>query len=161
MANDIMTDAFKRSVDKKDIAGIRTCITEHIYRDPTFATGRYEAEMDYTRENGVDIAESYQKRSDEFELPKEKWDDSYFYHMVEWFRLNFAPDERIPTLKQVGQKVFVEDKHISPEIKMTNPHFQTVLAKRTRKTLPIPALVGSIIAVIAIVVLIIELFQRH
>lgn len=110
MTNSGITKVFETAVLEADLSMIRTCITEKIYADPRFETGTYEKYMNYVKQHGLSITDPYCLRPDEFDLPKEAWNESFFNRSVEWFRLNFAPEERVPKLKQVGRQVFPEHK---------------------------------------------------
>ncbi|MBP8641209.1 MAG: hypothetical protein KBI01_10005 [Oscillospiraceae bacterium] len=155
----ILTPIFKESVNEKDISGIRTSITECIYRDPTFQSGAYEAHMDYVNNNGVTISEPYQMQSNEFVLTEGEWDDRYFYRLVEWFRLNFAPDERIPKLKEVGKRVFVEKATKSKE---DNQNFRPVPGGRRNamKKPSILAITGATAAAVVVILILIRLIRN-
>lgn len=136
MSETPLTQIFIQSVNDKNIPYIRALIKGRILFDPTFSTQEYDRHMEYVQAHGIDITEPYEKRPDEFELPKEKWNEDYFLSLLEWFRLNFAPDKRIPKLKEVGRAVYRNNSHVSSDniktLSNKNTHTQSYTQTKQR-----------------------------
>ena len=103
----------RKAIEHKDVADIKNILTAKLDLDPRFETGAFDADLKYLQADHPDIykelVEPY-RRLDELgegsKLKKEEWSKTYFHTLTEWLRANFAPNERVPLIKQVGEAVY-------------------------------------------------------
>lgn len=118
---------FAKAVQEKDVPGLRSHLATAIRFEPaSFGTenGEYRQMRKYLEAAGIEFKQSYEPQADEEERPRGSWDMSYFFHLVEWYRLNCA-DKRLEHLKEVGKAVSPAPKK-SPVSKMAPQTHQGV-----------------------------------
>lgn len=150
------------AIDKKDIFSLCSYLCTEINLDPKFESNRFDEMLTYIKVRGIEIELPYEKQLDEFKLSRDQWTDLYFYRLTEWLRENFAPKERLPHIKEVGQAVFPEQR------KAAKPDFQAAPqetkapprhAPAQKKSGKSAAAVAVVVAAIALVALIVKLFK--
>lgn len=97
---------FGKAVQERNLEDIRTYLVSAIDADPRFQSGEFEEKMAFLTQNGVDPTVPYVEDAMEFRKECGEWDKPYFFRLTEWLRLNFAPEQRLAHIKEVGRAVF-------------------------------------------------------
>lgn len=97
---------FGKAVQEQNLEDIRTYLISAIDADPWFQSGEFEEKMAFLAQQGVDPTVPYVEDAVEFRKERGEWDKQYFFHLTEWLRLNFAPDQRLAHIREVGKAVF-------------------------------------------------------
>ena len=101
-ANKILNDRIRAN----DISALKSGLINIIRFDQMFRTSKFNEQLKYIEDQGIKIRVPYEEEVDEYRLEKEDWTQDYFFHLMEWLRLNFAPSQRIPHMREVGRFVF-------------------------------------------------------
>lgn len=153
-----MRQEFITAAQKNDAPYLRSFIASEIINDPTFKRGVCDDCMTYLKTNGVDITVPYELNTTEEPTPtdKTKWDKRLFLRKVEYLRKNFAYDERIGELREIG-KVAYHDESASEKANFVEaPKGQ----RSEKKNTSLAALIGAIAAVAAIIAVIVLLLKK-
>lgn len=94
-----ISDYLRRSVDDKNITGIRSVFTTIAGKDPSFSTGEFEDSLNYVRSKN--IPGLFVPFDGEQFPPREQWDKEHRAMMIASLMDNFCM-ERINHLKQVS-----------------------------------------------------------
>ena len=145
-----MNPEFISAAENKDIPFLRAYIASTIRNDPTFRTCRDC--MNYLKENGIDITESYKMNITEEPIPEDKslWDERLFLRKVEYLRKNFAYDERKRELYKIAKVVY--EKEIE-EIKENFDVAPRGCGSETKKTSPVLLVAVGIIIILLLLFL--------
>lgn len=169
-------DAFEQAIESKNLQSLRNMVTVWVKLDPYFSTGEYASMMKRIEDHGIDITVPYEEQPVEkryrergFPTNRELWTEDYFFHLVEWLRKNFAPEARLPHIKEVGRAVRkpLENFQQAPQAPESQPASRTS-SRQSRQTQPpksgwsskqIAAVIAAVAAVIALVALIFKLLK--
>lgn len=105
-------EVLKNAIQNKDVAKIRNILITVIGLDPRFETKAIERDLEYLEgcypELYNEICEPFKemKAYGEKRLSRDAWDRQYFHTLIEWLRVNFAPDQRLAHIKEVGETVY-------------------------------------------------------
>lgn len=146
------SNELKSSVENSNVVRIKTNIVEEIKKDPLFKTNNFYDAVKYAEENGISLKELYKLMDVEEKdiAEKEHWDKTYFYKKVNWLNQNFAVDERIPHIKEVGRFVFGKETKERRESVNPNPALNRNCQSRKKNTISMKKVIGITAAVAAI-----------
>ena len=165
MNNHDFQPEFIEAVEKKDVSYLRSFIASTIRVDPAFNKAKCNDCMSYIKEHGLDITEAFKLNASEEITPSDPsmWTKDLFYDKVEYFRLNFAYDERVSELKKIGRVAYADQ--IKKEV--PNPSFSEAPkgrrsnTKKTSHVMTSPLMIfGAIAAATAVIVAIVFLFKK-
>lgn len=97
---------FGQAVQERNLEDIRIYLVSAIDADPWFQSGEFDEKMVFLARQDVDPTVPYAEGAEEFRKEREEWDKPYFFRLTEWLRLNFAPNQRLAHIKEVGRAVF-------------------------------------------------------
>lgn len=166
MKNTTFANEFLSAVEKKDLPYIKAYIASVILNDPRFEQAKCHDYMDYVRSHNLNITEPFKLNVSENVTPtdKSKWDKGLFRRKVEYLRLNFAYDERIKELEQIGKVAFEKPADDEASVKKTNNNtecFSNAPKRgRSKKKASPFAILGVIAAIAAIVTAIMIIVKR-
>lgn len=106
MAKKFEGTAFGKAVQERNLEDIRIYLVSAIDADPWFQSGEFEGKMAFLAQQGIDPTVPYVEDTVEFRKERGEWDKQYFFRLTEWLRLNFAPDQRLAHIREVGKAVF-------------------------------------------------------
>ncbi len=105
------------AIEKKKIGVLRALLVGIIGSDPTFATTEYKEARQYISDqsramHGIElmIEETYSLQEGEHEKEPQEWDEAYYQMQLVWLRDNFAINERLPKIKEIGNVVYKNKK---------------------------------------------------
>lgn len=154
----MMREEFISAAKDKDIPALRSFVTFEIINDPTFKKKRCDECMEYLKNQGINITEEYQMDSVEEPTPTDKsmWDKRLFLKKVEFLRRNFAYDDRIKELREIGPVVY------AGEMDDEEPNFSKAPKgqRSGKKNTSLAMIIGAIAAAAAIIALIVALVKR-
>ena len=169
MENQAFREDFYEAIEKKDIPYLRAYIAAKIRNDQKFERNACDDCMRFLKEKGLDITEKFKLNVSEKEAPTDQalWTEKLFYDKVEYLRLNFAYDERVPELREIGRTVYGKEKsekgsNLSAETSRKNMTASKTVEESqrgSRQTSPF-AIVGAIAAIVAIIGLIVFLLKK-
>lgn len=167
MSNFTFWPEFVEAVESGDKQGIKSYITSQIKNDPTFKNGNCHKYMEYVKEKGIDIIEPFKLNASEEPTPtdKSKWTKELFYGKIEYLRLNFAYDDRIKEIEQIGKIAYTEaekQKNTTKKKESTKANFpqapqRSQSAKKSASPFP---MIGAIVATVAVVASIVAIFKK-
>lgn len=145
------TQKFVDAAENGDISTLRNYVAESIQIDPLFEDSICEDCMAYLKGKGVDITEPLHKTAIEPLVPQDHslWKKELFHEKVECLRQNFAYDERIPEIKEIGKEVYGKKS-------VNSPTAQVEIKKCKVSPFAIAGIVAAIVAVIGLIIWILK-----
>lgn len=143
------TETLEEEIRTNNIKAIKSGLTNVICFDPTFRTNKFELQLKYIEDKGINIRDPYKER-DEYRLKKEDWTKEYFFLLVEWLRQNFAIDERIEHVKEVGRFIFKEDKQSGPPSGIPKKKPVNELAEKKLKICLLTMVIAIVLVIIGV-----------
>lgn len=149
---------FISATQKEDVPYLRSFIASEIINDPTFKKGVCDECMSYLKSNGVNITVPYELNTTEEPTPTDKsmWDKRLFLRKVEYLRKNFAYEERIGELREIGKVAYYEE----PVSEKANFEEAPKGRRSEKKNSSLAAIFGAIAAVAAIIAVIAVLLKK-
>lgn len=135
----IPNETFDNAIKNKEKGVLKALLIGIIGSDPTFSTTEYKEATAYIKAksakmNGstLNLSENYNKQDDEYELPKENWDEKYYQMLLVWYRNNYAVT-RLDNIKMVGKEVY-KDKPTWGKYKCNNRLMAQKQAARNKQS---------------------------
>lgn len=112
--NDIEFDIVDSYIKANDIVALRGILIGKINRDPKFITRHFENTYNYIKNKGISLEEPYVIQSSEKETKEENTVD-YFRFLLVQLNNNFALEERLPKIKEVGRIAYKDKRTFGDE----------------------------------------------
>lgn len=110
-------ETYDKAISEREKGVLRALLTGIIGSDPTFVTTEFDEALEYIKKKSTDyhgeelvLTEEYQKQEDEYEKEAEEWDERYFQMNLVWLRDNFCLSKRLPLIKEIGRRVYKNQK---------------------------------------------------
>lgn len=157
--NAALKEKFISAAKEENIPYLRSFITSEIINDPTFKNGDCHECMAYLKSKGIDITVPYELNPSEEDTPvnKELWTKNLFLRKVEYLRRNFAYDERIDDLRNIGRVAYADE---IVEEKKGNFAEAPKGCRSEKKNTSLAAMIGAVTAVAAIIAVIAMLIKK-
>lgn len=148
---------FEQWLSEKDYSSLKTAVINVIENDPTFSTGEFNKVIAVLNQRCPEIFEEYQLQNGEdvFDESGKVWSYDYFITLNFWFRENFALSRRT-NIEKVGKKLF-GGKTTENFTQPPKPHPKESHPPKKRNMVPL--VLGSIVALVALVAIIIKLLK--
>ena len=148
---------FEQWLSEKDYSSLKTAVINVIRNDPTFSSGEFDKVIAVLEQRCPEIFEEYQLQNGEevFDTSEKAWSNKYFRSLTFWFRENFALSRRT-NIEKVGKKLFgskTTENFTQPP--KTHPKESHPPKKRNI----VPLVLGSIVALVALVAIIVKLLK--
>lgn len=148
---------FEQWLLEKDYSSLKTAVINVIRNDPTFSSGEFDKVIAVLEQRCPEIFDEYQLQNGEeaFDASGKAWSNEYFRSLTFWFRENFALSRKA-NIEKVGKKLYgsktTENFTQPPKLHPKESH-------PPKKRNIVPLVLGSIVALVALVAIIVKLLK--